>query len=382
MLNVYSNKKIIVTGHTGFKGSWLATWLKLMGSEIYGVSLNPSTKPNHYESLDIDIDSRIIDIRNYSLLEKNIKNINPDFIFHLAAQPLVRKSYNDPIETLETNIIGTANILNISRSLDNLKGVLVITSDKCYDNKEWSWGYREIDPMGGYDPYSASKGAAELIVSCFRKSFYSIDEFGKSHQTLIASSRGGNVIGGGDWSQDRLIPDVIRAISKNETMKIRNPNATRPWQHVLDCLSGYLLLGQKLLEKQKQYAQAWNFGPAYSDCIKVHDIVEKIQKLWPKFKFEVEKDFSAPHEANFLKLDCSKAHSVLNWSPKYNFEKTLSETIEWYRNYYEEKTIITSNQIQSYMELIPETLSFSSILSSSPKISTENKKVLLRTHNE
>jgi CDP-glucose 4,6-dehydratase len=358
---MYSGKKVLVTGHTGFKGSWLVEWLHLLGAKVYGMSLDPLTEPNHFSLLGSGVDSKIFDIRNYDLLGKHLKEVKPDLIFHLAAQPLVRESYKDPVGTFETNIMGTANLLNAARFLDDLRGVLVITSDKCYANQEWLWGYRENEPMGGHDPYSASKGAAELVTSCFRNSFY-------TGETLLASARAGNVIGGGDWSQDRLIPDIIRAVAKNEPMTIRNPAAIRPWQHVLDCLSGYLLLGEKLLQGQKNFAQAWNFGPEYSDCVEVRHIVEKAQKLWPKFRCEMAQNLSAPHEANFLKLDCSKAHSVLEWFPKYNLDKTISATIDWYRTYYEENKIITHQQIKEYMNQDKGSLSFLKILSESPQI--------------
>ena len=348
--NSYFKKKVLVTGHTGFKGSWLATWLKMLGAKVIGVSLKPNTNPSHFEILNTNTKSYFSDIRNYEDLSKIIKKEKPDIIFHLAAQPLVRESYAKPIYTLETNIMGVANILNISRELDSLKGILIITSDKCYENKEWVWGYRENDPMGGYDPYSASKGCAELVISSFRNSYFNLEDFGKKHQTLIASARAGNVIGGGDWAKDRLIPDIMRAILKNEKVQIRNPKATRPWQHVLECLSGYLSLGTKLLNGEKSYASSWNFAPDNDGTVTVLNVIEHMKKYWSKINFEIQETKNTLHEANLLKLDCSKAHTKLMWTNVWNQNKTVEITTNWYRDFYENQSIDTLNNIESYMD--------------------------------
>ncbi len=349
LADCYRGKKVFVTGHTGFKGSWLAAWLQILGAEVIGLSLKPDTDPSHFELLNLDLESHFIDIRDYDNLSKVLKKTKPEIIFHLAAQPLVRDSYTNPLYTLETNIIGTANVLNACREVDNLHGILVITSDKCYENREWAWGYRESDPMGGYDPYSASKGCAELVVSSFRNSFFNLDQFGKQHQTLIASARAGNVIGGGDWSQDRLIPDIAKAAEKNTTVKIRNPNATRPWQHVLECLSGYLLLGEKLLCGDRHFASAWNFAPTDEGAATVLNVITKMQKLWPKIKFEIDSSVQ-PHEANLLKLDCSRANTILKWKNIWGLYKTIEMTAEWYREFYENNKIITQNHIERYIK--------------------------------
>lgn len=346
--NYYSGKKVIVTGHTGFKGSWLAAWLKSLGAEVIGISMHHVSKPSHFEILKLDIESHSIDVRDSEKIAAILKNSNADAVFHLAAQPLVRDSYERPIYTLETNVIGTANVLNACRDLDRLKAAVIVTTDKCYENREWIWGYRENDPMGGHDPYSASKGCAELVVSCFRNSYFNLSKFGKRHNTLVTSARSGNVIGGGDWAKDRLIPDIIRAIEKNETVKIRSPNAARPWQHVLECLSGYLCLGEKLLQGEKKFAEAWNFAPADDGIATVLDVVKKMQSKWTKLQYEVQVSDKQPHEANLLKLDCSKANSILRWKNVWELDKTVDETTSWYRDFYENDNISTFDNIENY----------------------------------
>lgn len=348
LTNTYKNKVVLVTGHTGFKGSWLVTWLKQMGARVIGVSLAPDTQPSHYELLDTDIESHIIDICDYEKLASCFKKINPEIVFHLAAQPLVRDSYIHPIQTLQTNVIGTANILNICRELELLRAVVIVTTDKCYENKEWHFGYRETDPMGGHDPYSASKGCAELVTACFRNSYFNLDKFNQDHQVLIASARAGNVIGGGDWARDRLIPDIMRAIAANEIVQIRNPEAIRPWQHVLECLSGYLYLGEKLLQGKKEFAEGWNFAPTITSETKVIDIINLIQSIWPKFKYELNVDANQPHEANLLKLDCSKTFALLGWKNIWDIKKTIELTTDWYRCFYEEGKALTLEQIAEY----------------------------------
>jgi len=346
--NSYKDKTVLVTGHTGFKGSWLVTWLQQLGARVIGVALAPDTEPSHYVLLSSDIESHTVDICDYEKLAAVVKHAQPEIIFHLAAQPLVRDSYVDPIYTLKTNVIGTANLLNICRELISLRAIVVVTSDKCYENKEWHFGYREIDPMGGYDPYSASKGCAELVTQCFRNSYFNLSKFGKDHKVLVASARAGNVIGGGDWAKDRLIPDIVRAIAANEKAHIRNPNATRPWQHVLECLSGYLCLGEKLLRGKLQFAEAWNFAPTVTSEMKVLDVVQSMQEAWPKLQYELKVDMSQLHEANLLKLDGSKTFARLQWKNMWGIQKTIALTTNWYRSFYEERKILTSEQILVY----------------------------------
>jgi len=349
MFHYFNQKKILVTGHTGFKGSWLVLWLKIIGANVSGISLPPKSKNDHINHLSTDIESHYQDINDYDKTFKIIKKINPDFIFHLAAQPLVRESYNMPIETWQTNVIGTANILNISRSLNNLKGVLVVTSDKCYENREIDYGYKEDDKLGGFDPYSSSKAAVELLVSSFRNSFFS-----NTDTPLIASARAGNVIGGGDWSSDRLFPDIVRSIQSKNALLIRNPNATRPWQHVLDCLYGYLVLAENLLKTNgRAYDQAWNFGPSKSSNIKVIDILKKVKNLWDDFEWVID-DGLNNHEANLLYLDSSKSQKLLHWKSILDIDETLSWTINWYKEFLN-NNVISINQINNFMKLIEKT---------------------------
>jgi len=344
--NIYFKKKVFVTGHTGFKGSWLSLWLKHLGAEVCGYSLDIPTQPNHYKLLKINIKSIIADILDKKKLAKTFSEFQPEIIFHLAAQPLVRRSYLEPVNTFMTNIMGTVNILESCRHCDSVQAVINITSDKCYENKEWVWGYRENDPMGGYDPYSTSKACSELVTAAYRNSFY-------DNKTLVATARSGNVIGGGDWSEDRLIPDIVKARSTNKHVEIRNPQATRPWQHVLEALSGYLLLGQKLLEKKEAFAESWNFGPADTDNLSVKFILDSLKKhLDIKVKFR--KINSDQHEANFLKLDCSKAHSKLNWEPVWSNEDMIFHTALWYKQYYENRSVPSTRQLKDYISKAKE----------------------------
>ena len=267
-----------------------------MGANITGYSLYPPTEPNHFELLDMEIHSITGDIRNLEKLKQVFREQEPEIVFHLAAQPIVRLSYNDPIDTFSSNIMGTINIFEAARSIDTVRAIVNITSDKCYENKEWPWGYKEIDPIGGFDPYSASKGCAELVTNCWRNSFFNLKEYGISHEVLLASCRAGNVIGGGDWALDRLIPDLAQSVSKNIKINIRNPLAIRPWQHVLEPLSGYLLLGQKLLEGQPQFAEAWNFGPLDQENETVGEIINMAKSFWPEINFQIKRTSNQPHE--------------------------------------------------------------------------------------
>lgn len=346
---IYKNKTVLVTGHTGFKGSWLVYWLHKMGAKVVGYSLEAPTNPNHIELLNLDIISIIGDIRDLNKLNEVFSEYKPDIVFHLAAQPLVRLSYENPIETYETNVIGTLKVLEACRA-NNVKAIVNITSDKAYENREWIWGYRENDPMGGYDPYSSSKGCADLLATSYRNSYFNIDEYKKTHNTLLATCRAGNVIGGGDWAKDRLITDIMVSVSLGKKVSIRNPKATRPWQHVLEPLSGYLHIGQKLLEEKVEFAEAWNFGPSDEGSITVEEVVKNVKKHWDKIDYEINRDPNQLHEANLLKLDCSKAHILLKWKDVWDSQTTFEKTVKWYKAYYEEdKKVLTQNDLESYV---------------------------------
>lgn len=345
----YKGKTVLVTGHTGFKGSWLALWLSQLGAKVIGYSLEPPSRPNHIELLRFNIVSITGDIRDREKLEAAISTYRPDIVFHLAAQSLVRLSYREPVTTFETNVIGTINVFEACRKTDNVKAIVNVTSDKCYENKEWDWGYRENDPMGGYDPYSASKGCAELLTSAYRKSFFDVNGYDTSHHVLLASTRAGNVVGGGDWAEDRLIPDIMRAVSKDKKVKIRNPRAIRPWQHVLEPLSGYLCLGQKLLEGRTEFADGWNFGPGDALSLTVGDVVEKIKGIWKKIEYVFDEDPRAPHEAYMLKLDCSKANNRLRWRSVWDAATTFEKTVNWYQEYYEKGGVNSLEDVEHYI---------------------------------
>lgn len=345
--NAYLGKKVLITGSTGFKGSWLSIWLNKIGAEVIGYSLEPPTTPSMFKicNLDKKITNIIGDIRDDAKLKDVFKKYKPDIVFHLAAQPLVRYSYKSPKETYETNVMGTVNLLEAARESDCVQAVIVITTDKCYENKEWVYAYREIDPMGGHDPYSSSKGCAELVVSSYRNSFYN------ENKIALTSVRAGNVIGGGDWAQDRLIPDFVKAVMGNKSISIRNPLAIRPWQHVLEPLSGYLWLGALMLQDRCKYSSAWNFGPEDSDILNVEELLKLAVKAWGKGTIEEDKT-KQPYEANFLKLDISKAKMNLKWHPVYDINKAVYETIYWYKAYYENNNErmyeYTLKQIQDY----------------------------------
>jgi len=335
--NIYNSKKVLVTGHTGFKGGWLSLWLKELGAEVIGYSLDPPTQPSFFRA--VGLKNKMIhiigDIRDEKHLLSVFEKYQPEFVFHLAAQSLVRFSYKEPRLTYETNVIGTVSILEAIRKNKGVRAAVIITSDKCYENKEWIYGYRENDPVGGYDPYSSSKGCAELVVSAYRRSFLNpINQ--NDRKIAISSARAGNVIGGGDWREDRLIPDCIKSLSENKSIIIRNPDAIRPWQHVLEPLSGYLLLGAKMYEDGAKFNGAWNFGPSDSDLITVEEITKKIVSYWGSGKYKNEISIKNPHETKLLKLDCSKARSILSWYPEYNIDEALSKTVGWYKMFYDE----------------------------------------------
>ena len=345
---IYQDITVLITGHSGFKGSWLAFWLKNMGAKVIGYSLESTIKPNHLSLLNLDIISIIADIRDTEKLNATIKKYKPTIVFHLAAQSLVRLSYENPVETYETNVMGTLNVFEACRK-HKVKAIVNITSDKAYENNEWLWGYRENDSMGGYDPYSSSKGCAELLTSSYRNSYFNNDVYKKTHNTLLASCRAGNVIGGGDWARDRLMVDVMLATSQNKKVMLRNPNSTRPWQHVLDPLSGYLCIGQKLLEENSLYADGWNFGPTNEGNISVLEVVKRAKKYWDKVDYEVQTESNQLHEAKLLKLDCSKAYTRLNWRSVWDSEEVFKRTITWYKKFYENKQPMTKEDLNAYI---------------------------------
>jgi CDP-glucose 4,6-dehydratase len=341
--NFWEGKKVLITGHTGFKGSWLSIWLKYLGAEVIGISLDPPTEISLYKQANVakGMLSLREDIRNGSAIKRIFKEHKPQIIFHLAAQALVRYSYEEPVETYEVNVIGTLNILEAIRSIDTVQAAVMATTDKCYKNEENKHAYSETDTLGGHDPYSSSKAAAELLIASYRDSFYPKIQL-ENHNTAIATVRAGNVIGGGDWAQDRLIPDIIRAFTEGYELEIRNPDAVRPWQHVLDPLSGYIQLAELLATRGNDFAEAWNFGPDSEDEYTVNWIVEQMAKSWGKdAKWKVDKD-NHPHEANYLKLNCKKANNNLNWFPKWNLSQSLKKIIEWHKP---ENSMYSINQI-------------------------------------
>jgi CDP-glucose 4,6-dehydratase len=348
---IYKQRKVLITGHTGFKGSWLCLLLNQLGAEVYGYALEPPTNPSLFKEAKIDelVTSYIGDIRDLAYLQEVMQKVQPEIVIHMAAQPLVRESYKIPVETYAINVMGTVHLLEACRNTPSVKAIVNVTTDKCYENKEWHWGYRENEPMGGYDPYSNSKGCSELVTSSYRNSYFNPAAYEK-HGVALASARAGNVIGGGDWADDRLIPDFIRAISKGEKVKIRSPYAIRPWQHVLEPLTGYLTLAAKLFSEGAAYAQGWNFGPDDKDAQPVEWITKTICELWEEgASFEVDTN-PQPHEANYLKLDCSKAKAELSWVPKWNIETTLKSIVDWNKAYIAKEDIraVTINQINQY----------------------------------
>lgn len=325
----WNGKRVLVTGHTGFKGSWLTLWLQSMGADICGLALAPSTTPDLYTLANVGKGIRSIegDIRNYKTVEAAFDDFKPEIVLHLAAQPLVRLSYADPIMTYATNVMGTVHVLEAARHCGTTKVIVNVTTDKCYENKEWLWGYREDEPMGGHDPYSSSKGASELVTSAYRRSFFDVKGI------ALASARAGNVIGGGDWSQDRLVPDILRAFERNESVVIRNPLATRPWQHVLEPLSGYLLLAERLFTDGRAFAEGWNFGPADDDARPVQWIVEHMIQKWGDNAHWQFDQGHHPHEANYLKLDISKSKARLKWKPRWSLSTALDNIVDWHHAY-------------------------------------------------
>lgn len=351
----YAGKKVFITGHTGFKGSWLCLWLHSLGAEVTGYALKPPTDPSLCELCAVEklVKSNIADVRDGAALTQAVLAAQPEIVIHMAAQPLVRDSYKIPVETYAINVMGTVNLLEAIRQCKTVKAVINVTTDKCYENKEWVWGYRENEPLGGYDPYSNSKACSELVTAAYRNSYFNPNDYA-AHRVAVASARAGNVIGGGDWATDRLVPDCVRAILKGEKIVIRNPAAIRPWQHVLEPLSGYLMLAQKLYEEGPRYAEAWNFGPDDSDAKPVEWLVKSLCTKWGNGASSIIDKGQHPHEAHYLKLDCSKAKSELGWQPRWDLEKAMDSIAEWTRAYKEGKVVkdICLEQIEEYSNSI------------------------------
>ena len=342
----WHKKRVFLTGHTGFKGGWMSLWLQSLGAEVTGYALAPSTLPNLFDEANIGegMKSIIGDVRDLPALQKAMQHARPEIVIHMAAQPLVRFSYEQPVDTFATNVMGTVHVLEAARQCRSVKSLVNVTTDKCYENREWVWGYREDEPMGGYDPYSSSKGCVELVSAAYRKSFF-VDA-----GIAMATARAGNVIGGGDWACDRLIPDILRALQAGEPVAIRNPHATRPWQHVLEPLSGYLVLAERLVIEGQAYAEGWNFGPHDEDARAVRWIVERLCATWGEGASWLLQSGNHPHEANYLKLDISKARHRLQWSPRWSLDLALEKIIEWHRAWLAGQDMRTTclNQIYQY----------------------------------
>jgi CDP-glucose 4,6-dehydratase len=350
----WRGKRIFLTGHTGFKGGWLSLWLQQLGAEVTGFALSSPTHPSLFEVANVaqGMTSVIGDIRNAQALTQAMNQAAPEIVIHMAAQPLVRRSYVDPVETYSTNVMGTVNLFEAVRQTASVRAVVNVTTDKCYENKEWAWGYRENEPMGGFDPYSSSKGCAELVTSAYRNSYFNSGQK-SSASVALASARAGNVIGGGDWAEDRLIPDIVRAIEAGQSVKIRNPHATRPWQHVLEPLSGYLVLAERLYAEGAAFAQAFNFGPSEQDARPVQWMVDAMTKQWTgDARWHID-DGDHPHEAHYLKLDCSKARSALGWVPRWNLEQALQSIVAWHIAHRDGQNMkeVCEQQIADYVNL-------------------------------
>lgn len=341
--SAFRGRRVLVTGHTGFKGSWLCLWLQALGSDVSGIALDPPSMPSHWNMLNLSVADHRIDIRDEAAVRRVVTAQQPEIVFHLAAQPLVRRSYREPVTTWATNVMGTVHLLEAVRHTPSVRAVVVVTTDKCYKNREWPWAYRERDRLGGHDPYSASKAGAELVAASYRTAFLQ-----EPAAPLLATGRGGNVIGGGDWSEDRLIPDLVRALVAGEPLVIRSPHATRPWQHVLDCLSGYLLLGERLLAGDTASADAWNIGPDGDGTRTVEQVLGNLAEAWPQLRWHVTSS-PQPHEAGSLQLDTAKARMRLGWRPVWNFDKAVHHTADWYRRWLELGELSSADQLDAYM---------------------------------
>jgi CDP-glucose 4,6-dehydratase len=345
---LWKGRKVLITGHTGFKGSWMARVLQMLGSEVSGFALAPDTDPSHFDLLKLDMNSKIGDIREPAPIADFVKKTQPEILIHMAAQPLVLKSYEDPRGTYETNVMGTLNVLEAVRMTPSIKAVVVVTSDKAYENRETTRPYSEDDPMGGYDPYSSSKGCTELLTSSYRQSFFNLNHYGKDHGVLLASGRAGNVLGGGDWAVDRLVPDLARAYRDKRKVVLRNLSAVRPWQHVLEPVVGYLMLAERLFEGDRDFARGWNFGPSVENCWSVDKIVARAVERWPGFAYEVTDP--RRHEARYLMLDSTQAREKLGWRPQLDIKETLDWTLNWYEAFIGRGTVSTDVQISAYLK--------------------------------
>ena len=346
--NIYAGRRVLLTGHTGFKGSWLALWLRQLGAEVCGVAL-PMETPNHFELLNLELRSEFSDIRDGEQIKNIFTDFKPEIVFHLAAQPLVRRGYREPDVTFEVNVIGTVNVLEAVRRTPSVKAVVAVSSDKCYENIGLNRACRETDPMGGYDPYSASKGCMELVVSCYRRSFFNTARNETPHRVLLAGGRAGNVVGGGDWAADRLVPDLMKAAAEGRSAEIRSPHAVRPWQHVLEPLSGYLSLGQRLLQGETAFADGWNFGPADNENITVEQAVDELVKSWSAISPRFNSTVDAPHEAEALRLDSTKARSLLDWHGVWSPRTAFQRTAEWYKAFYCGNRVNTPDDLAEYI---------------------------------